>query len=234
MFSGKNKQKQTKTMKQAIPYALLGLVMSGVSFAEEISATPAAQPSGAPAPEQVCFDTAATFRKEVAAQPSLVLQLVESALRVSPKCSCEIVKSAIEATQADIKLVASIVEVVAVTEPEQLRISAQCAIAVAPDAVEEVHAVLAKYDPATGESGLDSAKSSKSGKEGAEPAVAEETLPNPLDFPGTGKDNAVSLSPNSPGGTSGWGMGIAGNPAAVASGTGGNGGTVTTGINPPN
>jgi hypothetical protein len=207
-------------MKQAIPYALLGFVISGVAFAEEISnSAPAEQAANTPAPEQVCFDTATTFRTEVTAQPSLVLQLVENAVRLSPNCSCEIVKSAIEATNAEIKLVASIVEVVAVTAPEQLRISAQCAIAVAPDSVDEVHAVLAKYDPATGESGLDSekgAKSAKSGKDGIAPEVAEEKLPNPLDFPGAGSENAVNLTPNSPGGTSGWGVGLAGNPTAVA------------------
>jgi hypothetical protein len=212
-------------MKQSTPFALLGLLFAGISFADvQVVKTPAEQAVSPTVQEQDCFQFVTTLRAEVTAQPSMVLELVEKALRLSPTCSCEIVKAAIEGTNADIKLVASIVEVVALTEPEQLRISSQCAIAMAPDAVDAVYAVLAKYDPATGESGLDSGKSAKdakSGKEGTGKEVVEEKLPNPLDFPGSGNENAVNLSPNSPGGTGSWGIGIAGNPTAVAAGTGG-------------
>lgn len=194
-------------MKQVISCALLGLVMSGVSFAEQASVTPAAQLSGASATELARYDALSAFRKEVAAQPSLVLQLVENAVRVSSDYCCDIVKSAIEATNADINLVGSILEVVALTKPEHLRNSALYAIAVAPDALEVVNAVLAKFSSALGD---------------------------PLDFPLGGKNNfvknvTVNFSPNSPGGNSGWGIGIVGNPTAVAAGTNGNG---TTKISP--
>jgi hypothetical protein len=82
---------------------------------------------------------------------------VQKQVAANPACSCEVVKAAIVASEADRQLVGQIVSTAVEAAPENLRIIAQCAIAVAPDALPEVQAVLAQLDPQGGETG--SAKS---------------------------------------------------------------------------
>jgi hypothetical protein len=168
-------------MKTSFTFALLTLLSAGVSFAE----TPAAVD---------CAKISTSIKAEVAENQSLVLQIVDRAVRENPSCACEIVKASIVASNADHKLIASIVEVVATAAPDQMRIAAQCAVAVAPDALEDVQAVLAKLDPATGNGAADSAK----GGVDKQPVAADKT-PNPLDFPID--PSGVGFSPHSPGGT---------------------------------
>ncbi|MFM2170258.1 MAG: hypothetical protein RI957_487 [Verrucomicrobiota bacterium] len=149
------------------------------------------------APSVECSKLISSIKAEVSANQSFVLQIVERAVRENPSCACEIVKTAIQSTNADSKLIASIIEVVALSAPEQLRLSAQCAVAVAPDSLEAVQAVLAKFDPATGNEEQRSAK----GGVDKEP-VEEEEMPNPLDFPLANRDKTVDTDENG-GGNSG-------------------------------
>lgn len=95
-----------------------------------------------------------SIKEKVASNQSLVLQIVEKAVLANPDYACEIVKSAITATQADNKLIASIVEVAAMAAPEKMRLIAQSAVAVAPDSLTDVQAVLAKLDPGTRPPGI--------------------------------------------------------------------------------
>ena len=78
--------------------------------------------------------------------------VVQREVAASPSCSCEVVKAAIVATEADRELVGQIVETAVDAAPDKMRIIAQCAIAVAPDALSDVQAVIAKLDPQSGES----------------------------------------------------------------------------------
>jgi len=134
-----------------------------------------------------CIEVAATLKAAIVENPEQVLAFVEIQTAETPGCACEIVKTAIEATYADVELVANIVETAILAAPDQMRIIFQCAIAVAPDALPAVQAVLAKLDPNSGESY--SSKSAKySGKSGKEvsPMQEEAAIANPLDFPGSG------------------------------------------------
>ena len=63
-----------------------------------------------------------------------------------------------------------------------MRLVSQCAVAVAPDALGAVQAVLAKLDPNLGESGT-SGKGAKVAEAANEDVTA---MPNPLNFPGQG------------------------------------------------
>jgi hypothetical protein len=75
---------------------------------------------------------------------------------------------------------------------------AQCAIAVAPDALPNVQAVLAKLDPNRGEGGYSAKGNNPKGGIGQ-----SSDLGNPLDFPGqsTGQPPVVvGVSPGGPGG----------------------------------
>lgn len=164
-------------MKTTISFAMLALLGAGVSFAEKPATVD-------------CVKLSLSIKTEVADNQSLVLQIVDRAVRENPSCACEIVKASIAASNADHKLIASIVEVVATAAPEQMRLAAQCAVAMAPDALQDVQAVLAKLDPATGDGATVSAK----GGTDKEP-IAEKT-PNPLDFPVD--PEGVNFNPHSP------------------------------------
>lgn len=130
--------------------------------------------------DEACSAQSASLKEAIAAKPADLLQLVEARVSANPGCACEIVKSAIEATQADVQTVASIVETASSAAPDKMRLIAQCAVAVAPDSLAGVQAVLAKLDPSSGESG----PSSKDSKDSKAPQVADTW--NPLDFPGDG------------------------------------------------
>jgi hypothetical protein len=146
--------------------------------------------------EDNCASLSLALRDAITAKPADLLQLVEAKVSASPGCSCEVVKTAIEVTQADAKTVAAIVEAASSAAPDHMRLIAQCALAVAPDALADVQAVLAELDPSGGKSG-NSAKDSKDAKE----AQVTDTW-NPLDEPGdkhqTPKTSGDPLPPGLP------------------------------------
>lgn len=113
----------------------------------------------APAPD--CRQNTLSLLESLPSEKEAIEGWVTNAVTRFPNCSCEIVKAVIEKTKAEPKLVATIVEAAIVAAPEHMRLTAQCAIAVAPDALVDVQAVLASLEGNAGESG----KSSKSGKE---------------------------------------------------------------------
>lgn len=115
----------------------------------------------APVPMVNCQDNALARLREIPAEAEAIEELVTRTVTEFPSCSCEIVKTVIEKTKAEPKLVARIVQAAIVAAPERMRLSAQCAIAVAPDALAEVQGVMAALEANAGESGT----SSKSGKE---------------------------------------------------------------------
>lgn len=143
-----------------------------------------------------CLKLSQSIKAAIAADNAATLQVVEKEILANPGCACEVVKAAIEASKADAKLVASIVETAATAAPEQMRLVSQCAVAMAPDALNNVQAVVAKLDPGSGESSP--AKSSKSAKSAPAPAATG----NPLDFPGSGigSTNPIGINPGGAGG----------------------------------
>lgn len=128
-----------------------------------------------------CVKLAVSVKNAVAAKPADVLKIVESEVSANSDCACEVVKAAIQASEANSKTIAAIVETAASAAPDKMRLVAQCAVAVAPDALVDVQNVMARLDPNKGETSY-SSKSSKS------PKTPIETAPdwNPLDFPGKG------------------------------------------------
>ncbi len=139
-----------------------------------------------------CIALSASIKTAVAGAQSKVLEIVSTEVSTAPSCACEIVKAAIEGSNANTQTVAAIVETAVTSAPEQMRLISQCAVAVAPDALAAVQAVIAKLDPNLGDTGS-SAKSSKSAKGGGEVS----SMPNPLDFPGQGP---IGPTPGGPGG----------------------------------
>lgn len=156
-------------MKNTMKYALFGAVLALIT------------PAHAEAID--CYKVSAAVKKAVTAKPDNVLALVKSNVAQNESCACEIVKAAIMASDADKKLVASIVEAAIEAAPSKYRIIGQCAVAVAPDALAEVQAVITKYGAASGDSGYSAKGDEKGGKvvKGPDPIPS-----NPLDFPGQG------------------------------------------------
>lgn len=140
-----------------------------------------------------CIALSLSVKNAVAAEQSKVLEIVTAEVGAAPDCACEIVKAAIEGSKANVQTVAAIVEAAATAAPEQMRLVSQCAVAVAPDALGAVQAVIAKLDPNLGEAGA----GSKSAKVATGESGEVTTMPNPLDFPGQGP---VGPTPGGPGG----------------------------------
>jgi hypothetical protein len=137
--------------------------------------------------ETDCIKISAMVKSSIEAAPEQTLAVVTQHIEASPSCSCEIIKASIQASNADVELVAMIVESAILAAPDQMRLIAECAIATAPDALGEIQSVLAKLDPNAGDSySAKSAKSAKSGKEEAVPEQEAASIGNPLDFPGSG------------------------------------------------
>ena len=142
-----------------------------------------------------CKDIQATVEKAVKADEAKVLEIVEAQVSANSGCACEVVKAAIISMEANKELVRQIVEVAVVAAPNEMRLVAQCAVAVAPDAVGEVQEVIASFDRHGGESPVVSAKGglgAKSPKGGISPASPGPDIQNPLDGPlvpgGAGSD----------------------------------------------
>lgn len=160
-------------MKKTVYFALASLALGSMSASADVD----------------CVKLSVTVKHAVAAERGSVLEIVTKQINANPGCACEIVKAAIEGANADATLVAAIVEAAATAAPDQMRLVAQCAVAVAPDALGKVQAVLAKLDPNKGEG-----KSAKGGKDAA-PAEAADATDNPLDFPGRGGNNPIGPRP---------------------------------------
>ncbi len=161
-------------MKKTLTFALLGAALAIIPANAAVD----------------CIALSVTITNTVKNDKSKVLEVVSKEVGAAPACSCEIVKAAIEASAAEVKTVAAIVEAASVAAPEQMRLISQCAVAVAPDALAAVQAVMAKLDPNLGEKGT-SAKGAKS------PVGEVANAGNPLDFPGQGP---VGPTPGGPGG----------------------------------
>ncbi len=145
-----------------------------------------------------CLKLFVSVKHATVAEPSKVLEIVANEVTAAPGCACEIVKAAIEGTQAKPETVAAIVEAAVIAAPEQMRLISQCAVAVAPDALAEVQAVLAKLDPNSGKSGS-SAKGGTSAKGSKSPVGEVAAMPNPLDFPKGDKPDVDGPPPPPPG-----------------------------------
>ena len=124
-----------------------------------------------------CHAVALSVEQRIKLDVAKVLEVVESEVAANPSCACEIVKTAINTSDADVTLVTAIVETAITTAPDCMRIASQCAIATMPDSVAAIQALLAKLDPNSGNAEVYSSKSAKSAKA----AVVAEPHPNPLD-----------------------------------------------------
>ena len=138
----------------------------------------------------------AAVKSDLAQNRQTLQQTVTKHVSASPEFACEIVKTVVRESQCDVATVASIVESAALAAPDQLRLIAQCAIAMAPDSLVEVQQIVAKLDPSAGD-GEASGKEIASGKQGADVASTDDG--NPLDFPTGGEEVVVGPTPNSPG-----------------------------------
>lgn len=127
-----------------------------------------------------CLAVALSVEQRIKLDVAKVLEVVESEVAANPSCACEIVKTAIKASDADIALVTAIVETSITAAPDCMRIASQCAIATMPESVAAVQALLARLDPNSGNAEVYSSKSAKSAKS-AKVAVVSEPAPNPLD-----------------------------------------------------
>lgn len=133
-----------------------------------------------------CPSVALAVGQRIKLDSSKVLEVVESEVGANPTCACEIVKTSIKESDADIPQVVSIVETAINVTPENMRIISQCAIAAMPESVAAVQSLLAKLDPNSGNAGTKSAKSSKDAKSAKEEIASATTppeTPNPLDLP---------------------------------------------------
>jgi hypothetical protein len=169
-------------MKNTIKYALFGAVLASVT------------PAFADTPD--CYKVSTAVKKAVAAQPDKVLELVAAQVAQNESCACEVVKAAIVASDANKALVANIVNAAVTAAPSRVRIIGQCAVAVAPDALAEVQAVVTKMSSNAGDSGY-SAKGGdeKGGEKGKSVVVVvPPVIQNPLDFPNGGQlENPTEL-----------------------------------------
>lgn len=122
-----------------------------------------------------------------------------------------LVKKAIVETEADSAQVGRMVDQAIKAAPEHARMIQQAALAVAPDAHDEIHLAYTKHTDssvvlgsnAKGETvakaGLSNAKGGKGAKDQVINIVDEATVPNPLDFP-TATVSGLGVNPGSQGG----------------------------------
>ncbi len=155
-------------MKKTLKFALTALLLAAAPLAS--------------AKDVDCVKVSDAVKAAVIADSNNVLEIVATQVAANGSCACEIVKAAIVASDADKKTVALIVDTAILEAPDQLRIIAQCAIAIAPDAIAKIQAVVEKYDKAGGEGHSEKGGLSKEGI----PAVVD--TPNPLDTPGESGD----------------------------------------------
>ena len=111
-------------MKKSLLLTLLAVATASVSFAAEEA--------------KECTSLSATVTAEVTAKPSDVLAIVNAQISANPTCACEIVKAAVLAVKADKDLVGQIVFTAVTAAPTEGTTVAECAVAVAPEASENV------------------------------------------------------------------------------------------------
>ncbi len=85
-----------------------------------------------------CDAVASKVKSAVSADPTKVLVVVEDALTANRGCTCEIVKAAIKAADADKELVKQIVITAVNTAEAEAATIAECAVAVAPEAARQI------------------------------------------------------------------------------------------------
>jgi hypothetical protein len=129
-----------------------------------------------------CVRVSNAVRSAVTADSGKVLEIVAQHIAANASCACEVVKAAIIASDAEKEVVAQIVDVAINEAPAMLRIIAQCAIAIAPDAGSNIQAVLEKYDFVGGEGYSEKGGLEKGGLPADEDSTAV-AAGNPLDFP---------------------------------------------------
>lgn len=145
-------------------------------LAAAVALAPAVQ-----AKEAACTKLSETVKRLVTAESDNVLEIVAQQTAANPGCSCEVVKAAILATEADRKLVGQIVATAIEAAPDKMRVITSCAVAVAPDALPEIKAVLAKLAPkALAKKGNDPVAD---GAKDAGSVIAGSKVKNPLDGP---------------------------------------------------
>ncbi|MDG1073094.1 MAG: hypothetical protein P8P32_15895 [Akkermansiaceae bacterium] len=154
-------------MKKTLKFALTAVLLAAAPLAS--------------AKDVDCVKVSDAVKAAVIADSNNVLEIVATQVASNESCACEIVKAAIVASDADRKTVALIVDTAILEAPDQLRIIAQCAIAIAPDAIAKIQAVVEKYDKAGGEGHSEKGGLSKEG-------IAVVDTPNPLDTPGDSGD----------------------------------------------
>ena len=140
--------------------------------------------AGKPAADSDCQTIALSITQRIKADASRMLEIVSLEVAANPHCACEIVKSAITASDADVQEVVAIVEAAIHAAPDSMRIISQCALAASPESITGVQELLSKLDPNAGDAGH-SSKSAKSPK-GAKVASLVEPPENPLDRPPSG------------------------------------------------
>lgn len=138
---------------------------------------------GKPEKSSDCPAVSLSVEQRIKLDISKALEVVESEVNANPGCACEIVKAAIAATDADVPMVVSIVQVSINAAPENMRIISQCAIASMPESINQVQALLAKIDPNSGDAAVYSSKNSKSAKSAKSPKapITSAAVANPLD-----------------------------------------------------
>lgn len=115
-------------MKKSLLLTLLAVATASVTFAADEA--------------KDCSPLSASVTAEVTANPSNVLTIVNEQIAANPTCACEIVKAAIAASKADKDLVGQIVFTAVTAAPTEATTVAECAVAVAPEAAENVKSAL--------------------------------------------------------------------------------------------
>ena len=140
-----------------------------------------------------CKTLALAVAQRIKSDASRILEIVSLEVAANPQCACEIVKSAITSSDADINEVVAIVEAAIHAAPDSMRIISQCALAASPDSITGVQELLSKLDPNAGDAGH-SSKSAKSPK-GAKVASLVAPPENPLNRPPSGPPLPPILPP---------------------------------------
>jgi len=115
-------------MKKSLLLTLLAVATTSVTFAAGDA--------------KDCSPVSATVTAEVTAKPASVLTIVNDQIAANPGCACEIVKAAITAVKADKDLVGQIVFTAVTAAPTEATTVAECAVAVAPEAAENVKSAM--------------------------------------------------------------------------------------------
>lgn len=160
------------------------------SFKLLIATVSIATASQALAEKVNCQTLSNTVKISVAANKSRVLELVSTYIGQNESCACEVVKAAIVASDANANLVADITEAAIIASPNQIELIGQCAVAVAPDAYNQVQAVVNKYSGGSDTTYNSSDYSSKGGSDEKDAVAGDRAFDNtqprqdPLNHPG--------------------------------------------------